>query len=228
MQAGQSEAAFGAMVLAYTRGPMTNVRIKVCGVTSIEDAQAAVDLGAAFIGLNFWSRSPRRIDPMRGRAIARAVRGRTSVVGVFVNQAMAEVEAIADRVELDLVQFHGDETAAEIAPWGERALKAVRFSGELDSDALDGYESAWGFVVEPRRESFGGTGRAWDYSAAKRLPRDRPFLLAGGLEPANVAAAVMACSPWGVDVCSGVESAPGVKDTEALWRFFEEVRRAAG
>lgn len=207
---------------------MKNVRIKICGITRVEDAEAAVDLGADFIGLNFWARSPRRIDLRRGRQIAEAVRGRTSVVGVFVNQAFAEVDKIVSRVGLDLVQFHGDETPDDLEPWGQRAMKAVRFSGELDPEALDDYQSVWGFVVEPRRASYGGTGRSWDYAAAGRLPRHKPFLLAGGLGPGNVAGAVAVSNPWGVDVCSGIESAPGIKDSDAMWRFFREVQGVTG
>jgi phosphoribosylanthranilate isomerase len=207
---------------------MKKVRIKICGVTRVEDAEAAVGLGADFIGLNFWSKSPRSIDLERGRKIAEAVGGKASLVGVFVNEASAELEKTATAVGLDLVQFHGDETPEELAPWGERAMKAVRFSGELDLEALEDYKTVWGFLVEPQRDSYGGTGRSWNYSKARRLPRKKPFLLAGGLRPENVAEAIEACSPWGVDVCSGIESEPGVKDAQAMWKFFSEVKLAAG
>lgn len=207
---------------------MSGVRIKICGITSIEDAENAVDLGADFIGLNFWSESPRRVDVALARRIAEAVRGRTSIVGVFVNGDRDDVMTIESEVGLDLVQFHGDETPRDLAPWGERAVKALRFEGDLSPEVLDDYETVWGFVVEPSRESYGGTGKGWNYAQARKLPRHKPFLLAGGLRPANVARAVAASSPWGVDVCSGVESAPGVKDSKALWEFFTEVRGAAG
>ncbi|MCP4203981.1 MAG: phosphoribosylanthranilate isomerase [bacterium] len=207
---------------------MKNVRIKICGITCVEDAEAAVDLGADFIGLNFWSKSPRRLEAVRGREIAEAVRGRTSLVGVFVNQAQPEVEKVATTVGLDLIQFHGDETPEDLVPWGERAMKAVRFSGELDPEALDDYKTVWGFLIEPQRDSYGGTGRSWNYSKARRLPRHKPFLLAGGLRPENVGQAIEACSPWGVDVCSGIESEPGVKDAQAMWKFFSEVNLATG
>jgi len=205
---------------------VSHVRIKICGITSVEDAEAAVELGADFVGLNFWGRSPRRVDVPVAREIAEAVRGRTSLVGVFVNEAPGEVAKIVDAVGLDLAQFHGDETPEELAPWGARALKAVRFSGELDVELLAGFKTVWGFLVEPQRDSYGGTGRSWSYSKARGLPRDRPFLLAGGLRPENVAEAIAACSPWGVDVCSGVESEPRVKDTQAIWKFVSEVRHA--
>lgn len=207
---------------------MNHVRVKICGITSVEDAEAAVDLGADFIGLNFWSRSPRKVSAEAGFEIAAAVRGKTSLVGVFVNEATEEVERVADAVGLDLIQFHGDETPEELAPWGERALKAIRFSGELDGEALEDFKTVWGFLIEPQRDSYGGTGRSWNYAKARRLPRQRPFLLAGGLKPDNVGEAIAACNPWGVDVCSGVESEPGVKDAQAMWKFFSEVHLAAG
>lgn len=207
---------------------MNHVRIKICGVTRVEDAEAAVDLGADFIGLNFWSKSPRRIDVERGAEIAEVVHGRASLVGVFVNEAAGAIEEIAGAVGLDLVQFHGDETPQDLEPWGERAMKAVRFSGELDGQLLEDFKTVWGFLVEPQRDSYGGTGRSWNYAKASRLPRHRPFLLAGGLRAENVGEAIAACSPWGVDVCSGVESEPGVKDPQALWKFFSEVNLATG
>ncbi len=205
---------------------MNHIRIKICGVTRVEDAEAAVDLGADFIGLNFWSESPRRVDVERGGEIAEVVRGKASLVGVFVNESAEVVEEIDDAVRLDLLQFHGDETPEELEPWGERAMKAVRFSGEIEPELLEDFKTVWGFLVEPQRDSYGGTGRSWNYSKASRLPRDRPFLLAGGLRAENVAEAIAACSPWGVDVCSGVESEPGVKDALAMWKFFSEVKLA--
>ena len=181
---------------------------------------------ADFVGLNFWSKSPRRVDVERGGEIAEVVRGKASLVGVFVNEPAEVVEKIDDAVGLDLLQFHGDETPEELEPWGERAMKAVRFSGELDAQILEDFKTVWGFLVEPRRDSHGGTGRSWNYSKARRLPRDRPFLLAGGLRAENVAEAIAACNPWGVDVCSGVESELGVKDALAMWKFFSEVKLA--
>lgn len=207
---------------------MSHVRIKICGITRVEDAEAAVDLGADFIGLNFWSQSPRRVDLERGREIAEIIGDRASLVGVFVNEDRAVLEEVADSVGLDLVQFHGDETPGDLEPWGDRAIKAVRFSGELDPQLLEDFKSVWGFLVEPQRDSYGGTGRSWNYAKARRLPRHLPFLLAGGLRPENVAEAIAACSPWGVDVCSGVESEAGIKDAQALWKFFSEVKNATG
>lgn len=206
---------------------MNPIRVKICGITRVEDAEAAVELGADFIGLNFWKKSPRRVSAELGFDLAAAVRGRTSLVGVFVNEDPAEVTRIADAVGLDLIQFHGDETPEDLAPWGERAIKAIRFSGELDGEALEDYKTVWGFLIEPQRDSYGGTGRSWNYAKARRLPRHRPFLLAGGLRPENVGEAIAACSPWGVDVCSGIESEPGVKDAQAMWKFFSEVHLAA-
>lgn len=204
---------------------MRSVRIKICGVTRVEDAIAAVDLGADFLGLNFADVSVRKIEIERGREIADAVRNRTSLVGVFVNQPSDLVSEVVSSVGLDLVQFHGDETSEDVAPFGERAVKAIRFSGELAPEALDDFKTVWGFVVEARHDAFyGGAGKSWDYAATRKLPRTKPFLLAGGLSPENVTAAIDASRPWGIDVCSGVESAPGLKDHETMWRLFSVVR----
>lgn len=207
---------------------MRSVRIKICGITRIADAQAAVDLGADFIGLNFSDRSSRQLDPDRAREIADAIRGKTSIVGVFVNQTLSEIEQIGEKVDLDLIQFHGDESPSDLVPWGDRAVKALRFEGSLDPDDLSEYKTVWGFVIEPRHpDHYGGAGRPWDYAAARKLPRDKPFLLAGGLSPSNVADAVAACHPWGVDVCSGIETEPGIKDRAQMWRFFQQVEHVA-
>ncbi len=218
---------------------MPSVRVKICGLTTVEDASAAVDLGADFLGLNFAAVSPRRIDVARAREIADAVRGRTSLVAVFVNQSASEIDRVLETVEPDLVQLHGDEGPDEAARHGDRALKVLRVDRCPSDEELDGYPDAWGFLVEARRQSaYGGTGRSWDYSLARQFSRRlsraspgsfgaRPFLLAGGLGPDNVAEAIMAARPWGVDVASGVESAPGRKDAELMHRFFQEVARVS-
>jgi phosphoribosylanthranilate isomerase len=204
---------------------MSGPRIKVCGVTRAEDALLAAELGADFLGLNFWPRSPRRVGLEEARAIADAVRGRVRVVGVFVNPCAEEV-ALAEGVGLDLLQFHGDETPAHLAPFAARSIKALR-AGERPGDELfAAYPDVWGFLVEPRRQGYGGSGEAWGYAAAADLPTRKPVFLAGGIGPENVRSVVAAARPWGVDVCSRVEARPGVKDPARLRRLFEEVRDA--
>ncbi len=207
-------------------GGAARTRVKICGVTRPEDAEAAADLGADLIGLNFYPPSPRFLEPETAAEVADAVRGRCTLVGVFVNRAVAEIEEVDDRVGLDLIQFHGDEGPEEIAPMAGRAIKALRLSAPPDPTELAAYPDVWGFLVESRLEQlYGGAGRGWDYRAAAKFPRDRPLLLAGGLTPDNVRQAVAASGAWGVDVCSGVEATPGRKDAEKMKRFFDRVGR---
>ncbi len=207
-------------------------KVKICGVTSSEEAVLAADLGADLVGLNFFPPSPRYLEPSQAAEIAAAVRGRggrkepVRLVGVFVNAPAAELEAIAELVGLDLLQFHGDETPAEVAPFAARAIKAFRVTGRLDAAALAGYGDVWGVLVDSRHpQLYGGTGESWSFESLRelrgRLPR-RTFI-AGGLAPGNVRAAITAARPYGIDLCSGVEARPGRKDPELLERLFEEI-----
>jgi phosphoribosylanthranilate isomerase len=201
-----------------------SVKVKVCGITRIDDARAAVSLGATLLGLNFYPRSPRHVAVEAAEAIADAVRGQVKLVGVFVNSTADEVETLDRRLGLDLLQFHGDESPAFIARFGGRALPAVRWRDAGDAKHVREHNRAWGVLVE-RRDSvlYGGTGEAWNYAEVAEAARGTRLLLAGGLGPDNVREAIAAVNPWGVDVCSRIESAPGVKDTALMQRFFEEV-----
>jgi phosphoribosylanthranilate isomerase len=204
------------------------VGVKICGITSTRDALLAAELGASFIGLNFSVRSPRLVAVALASEIAAAVGGRACVVGVFVDSPAAEVERIAERVGLDLVQFSGNEGAAEVAPFAARAIKAFRTGGDPGAAALAGYAEVWGLLLDAAHPTLhGGTGEAWDYAtapAAALAAAGRRVFLAGGLGPDNVRRVVAACRPFAVDVCSRVESAPGIKDPGLLRRLFEEVR----
>lgn len=208
--------------------------VKVCGVTSVADAVAAVELGADFVGLNFHPASPRFVATERAVAIAAAVRraaeGRTlpvRLVGVFVDLPRREVAAIDAAVGLDLVQLHGDETADEVAAFAARALQVFRLppaapplAAELEA-RLAAHPAAWGFLFDLRHESlYGGTGESWRWSALAGLRDPRPRLVAGGIRPENARRALAESGAAGIDVCSGVESAPGVKDRERMARLF--------
>lgn len=209
-------------------------RVKVCGVVDPANARLAVEMGADFIGLNFYVRSPRCVDPDRAREIAAVVReGGARVVGVFVNHPPAEVEEIAGRVGLDLVQFSGDEPPEAVAPFAGRAVKAFRTGGDPGAERLAAWAGMWGWLFDaPHGTLYGGTGEGWSYEAVAGLStpavpeKIRRVFLAGGLGPDNVRRAVEAGRPYAVDVCSRVESAPGIKDPELLRRLFEEVRNA--
>jgi phosphoribosylanthranilate isomerase len=202
-------------------------RIKFCGVTRVEDAVTAVAVGADYLGLNFCTSSPRHLEIAQAHKIASAVAGQVHLVGVLVNSTPQEIEEILAEVPLDLLQFHGDETVEEITPFAERAIKAIRFEDRLDSNLLAAFPDVWGFLVEARRPGlYGGSGEDWDYAQVAEVEWGRPYFLAGGLEPENVAGALERSGAWGVDVASGVESEPGIKDLDRMKRFVEEVRRA--
>lgn len=197
-------------------------------MTRVKDAVDAAELGVDCLGLNFYPGSPRCVSVEKATKIADAVRGRVALFGVFVNASRGDIERAVEAVGLDRVQFHGDESPADLAPWGERAVKVVRVAGRPSPRVWDAYPEVWGFLVEARHDRlFGGTGKVWDYTVLRDLRPSRPWLLAGGLEPGNVRRALDATGAPGVDVCSGVESAPGIKDprrVEALVRGAREMR----
>ena len=204
-------------------------KVKICGVTCAEDARLAVDLGADYLGLNFHPPSPRCVDPDRAREIAAAVRrgrggGEVGLVGVFVNRPRREIEEIADRVGLDLVQLHGDEGPEEVAPFADRALKALRVDGRLDAAAAAAWRQVWGLLLDARHPRlYGGSGESWDFASLGRAADLHPrIFIAGGLGPGNLGAA-LATRPWGVDLCSGVEARPGRKDRRLMERLFKEI-----
>ncbi len=201
-------------------------KVKICGVTSPEEARLAADLGADFVGLNFYPPSPRFVETERAAEIAAAVLDRVQTVGVFVNRPTSEVADIAGRVGLDLLQFHGDETAADIRLFAHRALKAFRVRDRIDEATLSGFEAVWGILIDARHpQLYGGTGESWQFDSLRELDHSlaRRAFIAGGLEPGNVAAAISAAKPFGIDLCSGLESSPGKKDPELLRRLFEEI-----
>ncbi len=203
------------------------VKVKVCGVTDPANAAAAVELGADYLGLNFYRGSPRFVEVGRALEIAGAVGGRVPLVGVFVNSPAAEVEEIAGRVGLDLVQFSGGEGPRDVTPFAPRAIKAFRTAGMPRREDVAAYAGVWGILVDAVHDSlFGGTGAAWDYAAAGAGLAEVParLLLAGGIGPDNARQAIAGVRPYGLDVCSRVESAPGIKDLGLLRRLFEEVR----
>jgi len=192
--------------------------VKVCGITRLEDAIAAVDAGASAIGFVFWPGSPRFVDPYRARTIAARLPPFVTPVGLFVNQPLAYLNGVAALVRLGAVQLHGDETpefAAGVAAPVIRALP-VEAASVWPADTtllLDAHDPV----------KRGGTGRTIDWSAAADLAATRRVLLAGGLTPDNVADAIARVRPFGIDVSSGVEHAPGIKDHQRIRALFEAV-----
>jgi phosphoribosylanthranilate isomerase len=201
-------------------------RVKICGVTSVADARMVVDAGADAIGLNFHPGSPRHVSTETAAAIAAALPRRVCRVGVFVNAPRAVVERTAAAVGLDAVQFHGDEEVALCRGWACKTIKAVRVR---DAGSLSAAAAAYrvDFILADAYVPGvpGGTGARVPGEWLVGVPGDR-LILAGGLTPENVAEAVRTVRPAAVDVASGVESAPGIKDPEKVKRFIANVRTA--
>jgi phosphoribosylanthranilate isomerase len=202
-------------------------RVKVCGITNVEDALAALDAGADMLGFNFYTRSPRYVSPAEARKIIARLPEGASCVGVFVNEpAPADVERIAREAGLDAVQLHGDETPGYCRSLhGLTTIKALRVGADFDADSAASYNTDAVLLDAYVAGARGGTGHTFDWSlAAQTRERVPKLFLAGGLNPDNVPAAVAAVRPYAVDVCSGVETAPGRKSPELMRRFVEQVR----
>ena len=197
------------------------VPVKICGITRREDADLAARLGAAWVGFVFWPGSPRFVEPAAAAAILGGLPPHVGGVGVFVDQPADEVNAVADEVGLAAVQLHGQESTATCRACRRRVVKAVRLPGDGAGDDPDAVWSGATILVDafdPVR--MGGTGRRVDWTRAARLARRRRLMLSGGLRAENVADAVRQVAPYGLDVSSGVESEPGVKDPDRLRAFF--------
>jgi phosphoribosylanthranilate isomerase len=206
---------------------MRRLFVKVCGVTSPEDGVAAAEAGADAVGLVFWPESSRAVTPDRARAISDALPPFVVRVGVFVDAGREEMARVAEAVGLDILQLHGGEEPDVFSGLPRRALKAVRVEdGFVPEDALRYEGMAAGLLLDASaRSAPGGTGRTFEWSLARGVrERARFLVLAGGLTPSNVAAAIRAVRPHGVDVSSGVESAPGRKDPERVKAFLDAVR----
>jgi phosphoribosylanthranilate isomerase len=194
--------------------------VKICGITRLEDAEAAVGAGAGAIGFIFWPASPRFIDPHRARVIAAALPPFVTPVGVFVNQSLDYVNGVASLVRLGVVQLHGDESPQFANAVARPVMKAVSI-GKADVRLWPARVRLLLDVHDPITR--GGTGRTIDWTAAAAIASEREIVLAGGLRPENVADAVARVRPYGIDVSSGVERSPGIKDHERLRALFEAV-----
>ncbi len=212
------------------------MKIKICGITVIEDALAAVESGADLLGFNFYPPSPRFISVEHCAQIRAEVGRRYPQVhcaGVFVNASVQEIESILESCSLDLAQCSGDEPPATLIRLGSRGFKALRPAHEKDLASQLGIFPVRSlppaFLVDAYRPGeFGGTGLTADWGLAAGLAARMPILLAGGLTPDNVALAVEQVKPWGVDVASGVEDRPGIKNHAKMAAFILNARKAAG
>ena len=208
--------------------------VKICGIKTLEVALNALESGADMLGFNFYPPSPRYIQPdMCAEIIARLKTQGTSftAVGVFVNQNPQQIRAIMQTCQLDLAQLAGDETLQDLAALDGKAFKAVRPRSNQEAQAqiqLLARPTAPALLVDAHvKGAYGGTGETGDWALAHHMACQVPILLAGGLNPENVAAAVHAVDPWGVDVASGVESSPGVKDPLKISAFICAARSPA-
>lgn len=205
-------------------------QVKICGITRWEDARAAMDAGADALGFNFCPASPRYVAPQEARRIARRVPRGVARVGVFVNEPVTTIAALAREVALDIVQLHGEETPAATRRMARLrpVIKVFRVRRGFLPSRLAEYGDAAAYLLDSFAENArGGTGRRFDWAIAARATAFGPVVLAGGLTPENVARAIARVRPAAVDVCSGVESRPGVKDAarlRALLRAVEAVR----
>jgi phosphoribosylanthranilate isomerase len=202
-------------------------RVKICGITRPEDAELAVELGAWALGFILWPRSPRAADPAVAAGIALALRRRVELAGVFVNASLEEIAHAAEALHLTHVQLHGDEGpafCAEVARrTGAKVIKAMRIASASDFQDLQRFHTDFHLLDTARRGAYGGTGETWDWALASRRNRKVPVILSGGLTPENVATGIAAVEPYAVDVASGVEASPGVKDPDRLAAFMAAV-----
>ena len=205
---------------------MTPPKIKICGITRLEDALAAARLGADALGFNFWPGSRRHLAPAEARKIVRRLPSFVVPVGVFVDPSRDEVLGAVDVSGVAVAQLHGDEPPELCLSLPLPVLKAIRVASVHDLAALASYE-VQGFLLDAPTPGYGGSGHTFDWGLAAEVARELPIVLAGGLGPHNVAEAVRTVRPWAVDVASGVERAPGVKDHDRMRLFVERAREAA-
>ena len=200
------------------------MRVKICGITNLDDAAEAVRLGAWAIGLIHYDRSPRFVEPEVAVGIAAAFRRKCEVVGVFVNPTLEEVDRAVEDAALTMVQLNGAEGAsfcAEVARrTGVKVVKAIHVASAADVHAAEAYRTDFHLFDKRGKGLWGGTGESFDWELLRGHRSEVPAILAGGLRPDNVAAAIDVAHPYAVDVASGVEAEPGRKDHAAMEAFF--------
>lgn len=200
------------------------VKVKICGITREQDAELAIGCGADMIGLNFYPPSPRSLTLEQARCIRQVVGNRCEVVGVFVNAARSYIEHRLSELKLDYLQFHGDEDDDALSGWPLRVIRALRQEGVVSAETIERCKADYVLLDSWHPHLFGGTGRMRSFDSLSGFALGR-VILSGGLSPENVAQAA-ALRPYAVDVASGIESAPGIKDPDKLRRLILNAKSA--
>lgn len=203
-------------------------RVKICGITRPEDGVSAAGFGVDAIGLNFFAPSPRAITVSRAQAIIQELPPFITVVGLFVDAPEAQIRGVLAGIHLDMLQFHGRERPAECGIYALPYIKAVGMRKGIDVCGMEvQYQGARGLLLDTYKEGApGGTGEQFDWAGIPQTGLHKPFILAGGLTPANVAQAITTVRPYAVDVSSGVEAAKGIKDEGKIKAFMEAIKTA--
>lgn len=205
---------------------MSRVKVKICGIRTLEEAETAIEAGADALGFNFWPRSPRFIAPAEAREIVKRLSPLVSLIGVFVNETRQHIIETASLVGLQAIQLHGDEPPAFCKDFGTlRVIKALRVGEAFDCHEIEQYAASMILLDSQVKGSYGGTGHRFDWRMAIEAKGYAPLMLAGGLRLENIAEAITLVRPAAVDVCSGIEAEPGRKDLDKLREFMFEVAR---
>ncbi len=200
------------------------VKVKICGMTCLEDTLLAVEEGADAVGFIFYRKSPRCVSAKTVKTIVAALPPFIETVGVFVNESADRINRIADSCKLSAVQLHGNESPAFCKKIRRKVIKAVRVKGKDSFDGLSSYKVSAFLLDACSDQQQGGTGETFDWRLVGEGKKYGPVILAGGLDPSNVAHAIQKVKPYGVDVCSGVEKLPGIKDPSRLKAFIKAVK----
>jgi phosphoribosylanthranilate isomerase len=204
------------------------ILVKICGITNWPDAKAACDAGANMLGFNFYEKSLRRVSTVEAATMRAKLPSGVQAVGLFVNAKPSEINSLHAFVRFTAAQLHGDETPSIVSEVSRTVpvIKAFRVAADFPLSTLDRYHDAFAFLIDGSRTGqFGGTGASADWNVARRAVAAHRIMLAGGLTPENVGAAIRTVRPYAVDVASGVESKPGKKDHARVKEFIDEVRR---
>ena len=202
----------------------TQVKVKICGMTNLKDVKVAVDCGVDAVGFIFYKKSPRSVTMQVVKEIVLELPPFVNSVGVFVDETAEQINKIADRCNLDRVQLHGNESPTFCKKIRRRVIKAIRVKDIQSLKKLSDYPVSSFLLDTFSEDQYGGTGKVFDWNLAYPAKRYGPIILAGGLTPDNVLQAIQRIQPYGVDVCSGVESQPGIKDHKKMQIFLKNVK----